>query len=102
MTQSSISIDHEELADFCREHGVSRFSMFGSVLRNDFDPEGSDVDLLVEFAPGVHRGLFKLVSMQQSLSGMFGRTVDLNTPGSLSSYFRDEVLADAVVIYDAT
>ena len=99
--QSMISVDREVLAAFCREHGVARLSMFGSALRDDFNPDSSDVDLLVEFAPGVHRSLFKLVDMQQALARLFGREVDLTTPGSLSKYFRDDVLATAAVLYDA-
>ena len=75
--------------------------MFGSALRDDFDPNRSDIDLLVEFNTGVHKNLFKLVQMERSLSGMFGREVELTTPGSLSKYFRDDVLASAVVLYDA-
>jgi hypothetical protein len=70
-------------------------------LRKDFDPDQSDVDILVEFAPGVHKSLFKLGEMQDALSQMLGRRVDLTTPGSLSKYFREEVLASAEVLYDA-
>jgi hypothetical protein len=101
MTQSSISVDHQALAEFCHEHGVARLSLFGSVLRDDFDPDRSDVDLLVEFAPGASKSLFKLVKMQDELGHLFGRDVDLTTPGSLSKYFRDDVLSSAVVLYDA-
>jgi predicted nucleotidyltransferase len=75
--------------------------MFGSAIRDDFDPDRSDVDLLVEFAPGVSKSLFRLLRMQESLSEVFGRNVDLTTTGSLSKYFRDEVLSSAVVLYDA-
>jgi predicted nucleotidyltransferase len=46
-----ISIDREKIADFCRRHYISRLSLFGSVLREDFGP-ASDVDVLVEFEPG--------------------------------------------------
>lgn len=101
MAQAKVPINVAELTVFCRKHGVARLSLFGSVLRSDFDPSRSDVDVLVEFLPRVRTGLFKLMEMQAALSEMFGRDVDLSTPGSLSKYFRDEALASAKVLYDA-
>jgi predicted nucleotidyltransferase len=101
MLPARTQIDDGALADFCRKYGVARLSLFGSVLRSDFDPEGSDVDVLVEFLPGTYRGLFKILQMQRELAELFGRDVDLTTPGSLSKYFRDEVMAAAQVLYDA-
>lgn len=89
------------LAAFCNKHGVTRLSLFGSVLRSDFDVSRSDLDVLVEFMPGAHRSLFKLLTMEAELTEMFGRKVDLNTAGSLSKYFRDDVVAAAEVLYDA-
>lgn len=93
-----IQIDRERLAEFCRRHYIRRLSLFGSVLRDDFQPE-SDVDVLVEFEPG-HVPGFAFISMQEELSEILGRKVDLNTPGFLSRYFRDRVLAEAEVQYD--
>ena len=48
-----IAIDRQRLAAFCRERGIRKLSLFGSVLRQDFDPRRSDVDVLAEFEPGV-------------------------------------------------
>ncbi|HUT74915.1 MAG TPA: nucleotidyltransferase family protein [Armatimonadota bacterium] len=90
-----IPIDRERLAAFCRRHHIRRLALFGSVLRDDFGPD-SDVDVLVEFAPG-HVPGFAFISMQTELSEILGRKVDLNTPGFLSPYFRDEVLQAAEV-----
>jgi predicted nucleotidyltransferase len=101
MVRERIVIDQTALADFCRVHGVVRLSVFGSVLRSDFNPARSDIDMLVEFLPNSHRGLFKLMEMEKALERMLGRNVDLTTPGSLSKYFKDEVLASAEVLYDA-
>jgi uncharacterized protein len=72
--------------------------LFGSVLRDDFTPE-SDVDVLVEFAPGKTPGL-AFFGMQDELSEIIGRKVDFNTPGCLSKYFRDQVMAEATPIHD--
>lgn len=97
---AALAISGPQLADFCRRHHVVRLSVFGSALRDDFRPD-SDVDVLVEFAPGKAPGL-AFFRMQDELSSLIGRRVDLNTPGFLSDQFRDEVLASARVLYDET
>lgn len=94
-----IDIDRERVAEFCRRNHIRRLSLFGSVLRDDFRPD-SDVDVLVEFEPEQTPG-FAFFEMEIELSGILGRKVDLNTAGFLSKYFRDEVLAEAEVQYDA-
>jgi predicted nucleotidyltransferase len=90
-------IDKKKIAQFCRKHHIKRLALFGSVLRDDFRP-GSDVDVLVEFEPGREPGL-AFFAMQDELSAMLGQKVDLNTPGFISRYFRDEVMAEAEVQY---
>ena len=90
---SKIAIDRDAIAVFCRRHHVRRLALFGSVLRNDFAP-GSDVDVLAEFESGYVPGL-AFFDMERELSELLGRKVDLNTPGFLSRYFRDRVLAEA-------
>ena len=89
----NVAIDREALAAFCRRHGIRRLAVFGSALRDDFGPH-SDIDVLVEFESGRTPGL-AFFAIQDELSQKFGRVVDLNTPASLSRYFRDEVLAEA-------
>ena len=95
MTEVSpkIAIDHQRLADFCRRHHIRRLALFGSVLRDDFGPN-SDVDVLVEFESG-HVPGFALVSLEDELSALVGRKVDVHTPNSLSKYFRDRVVREA-------
>ena len=88
-----VAIDRDALAEFCRRHGIRRLAVFGSALRDDFGPH-SDFDVLVEFQAGRTPGL-AFFEMQDDLSRMFGRAVDLHTPASLSRYFRDEVLTEA-------
>ncbi len=97
--KARIEIPKETLADFCRRNHIRQLAFFGSVLRDDFTPE-SDVDVLVEFEPGHVPGL-AFISMQDELSDLFGRKVDLNTPACLSPYFRKEVLDEREVLYDA-
>lgn len=96
----NINIDQEKIADFCSRHHIRKLSFFGSVLREDFGPE-SDIDVLVEFEPGHTPGL-AFITMQDELSEILGQKVDLNTPGFLSRYFRNQVLAEAEVLYDQT
>jgi uncharacterized protein len=102
MTPSRLRIDvpRDKLADFCRRHHIRRLAFFGSVLRDDFTPD-SDIDVLVEFQVGSTHG-FAFARMQDELSEILGRRVDLNTVNSLSKYFRDEVLAEAEELYVQT
>ena len=97
--QLPISINRERLAAFCRAHGIRKVSLFGSVLRDDFDRDRSDVDVLVEFLPARIPG-WEFFGWSEDLSPIFEHTVDLHTPESLSKYFRDEVLREAVPIYE--
>ena len=92
-------ISKSQIADFCRRHHVRKLSLFGSLLRDDFSAK-SDVDVLVEFEPGAKVSFFKLYDLEQELSQQLGgRKVDINTPKSLSKHFRDQVLAEAEVLY---
>lgn len=93
-----ITIPQDRLAEFCQRHHIRKLSLFGSVLRDDFT-EHSDVDFLVEFEPGRVPGYLRLAAMENELSDLIGRNVDLRTPNELSRYFRQEVLDLAVVQY---
>ena len=70
------------------------------MLRDDFGPE-SDVDVLVEFEHGARVGLIRLAGLEIELGTIIGRKVDLNTQGFLSKYYRDQILDEAEVQYDA-
>jgi len=94
----NIKIPRESIEEFCRRNRIRRLSLFGSVLRDDFRPD-SDVDVLVEFEPGTRIGL-KFFAIEMELSRILGHKVDLNTPNSVSPYFREEVLAEAEVQYE--
>ena len=92
-----ITFPKERIAEFCRRHHIKKLAIFGSVLRPDFRDD-SDIDVLVEFEPDHVPGL-AFFAMQDELSGILGRKVDLNTPECLSRYFRDKVLQEALVQY---
>jgi len=87
------------IADFCRRNRIRKLAVFGSALRGDFRPD-SDLDVLVEFQPGAVPGL-AFFALQDELSQMFGRLVDLNTPNCLGPEFRDSVVKEAEVLYAA-
>jgi predicted nucleotidyltransferase len=98
--QSKVHLPKEKIADFCHRHHSRKLAVFGSVLHGDAQPD-SDLDVLVEFEPGHVPGL-AFFGMEQELSELLGRKVDLNTPQFLSPYFRDTVLAEAEVQYAAS
>jgi predicted nucleotidyltransferase len=95
-----LSVDREALAELCRRHHITRLSLFGSVLRDDFRPD-SDVDVMVEFEEGKTPG-FDIVEVQDELSVLFGgRRVDLVTRPGLNRRLREPILASAQVMYGA-
>ena len=99
MRDIPLTIDRPRLGEFCARHHIRQLALFGSVLRPDFRPD-SDVDVLVEFVPG-HTPGFAFFAVQEELSGLLGRPVELHTPGFLSRYFREQVRRDAEVLYAA-
>jgi hypothetical protein len=100
MEKLKIRVPRKKLEEFCRRNHIRKLAFFGSVLRDDFGPQ-SDIDVLVEFEPGKTPG-FAFFEMQEELSEILGHKVDLNTPGFLSKYFRDEVIREARVEYVQT
>jgi len=95
---AQVQFDKNGLADLCRRHGVATLSLFGSAVREDFRA-GSDIDVLVEFDPGTRVSYLTLGALQQDLSDLFGRHVDLKLPTTLSEYIRERVLDSAEAIY---
>ena len=97
-TTFPIDISLEEIPKFCQKHSIRKLSLFGSILREDFTSQ-SDVDVLVEFEPGKTPGL-AIITIEDELSEIINRQVDLRTPADLSRYFRSSVLAEARTIYE--
>jgi predicted nucleotidyltransferase len=88
----------DRLSALCRDFGVRSLAVFGSIARGE-ERSDSDVDLLVEFEPGRRVGLFTLARLEGELTELFGRKVDLRTPGDLSRYFRANVVEGARPLY---
>ena len=95
-----IAIDPEAVAAFCRDRGIRKLSLFGSVLRDDFDSARSDVDVLVEFAPGALDGVgWDFVLYGEQLGAILGHSkIDFCT--ELRPWLRPLVEKRALVIYD--
>ena len=93
-----ITVDRSKLAELCRRRHICKLSFFGSVLRDDFGAD-SDVDVLVEFAPGHTPGL-AVVDVEEELSALLGgRRVDMVNPRYLNRRLKDRVLGEAQVQY---
>lgn len=94
-----IPIDKDKIAEFCKRRRIRRLALFGSVLRDDFGPD-SDVDVVVEFEPGLGITFENRVEMLDELSGMFGREADLVDKKSLNNpYRRHEIVSSAETVY---
>lgn len=99
-TKKKFTIPRKKIASFCERWGVTEFSLFGSVLRDDFRPE-SDVDVMLVIKPDAPIGLMELAVMKIELQEMFKRPVDLiEKEGLRNPYRRREILRTAKVIYD--
>ena len=96
----AIPIPHEEIAAFCRKWGIKRLSFFGSIVRDDFDPERSDVDVLVELRPDTKARGLAFFGAEIEISEIFARKVDLMTPSEISRWMIKDVLAEAIEEYD--
>jgi hypothetical protein len=98
----AIFLPMEDIRTYCQKWGIREFAVFGSVLRADFNTE-SDIDVLLQFRPDVHRTLFDLATMSEELEAVLGRKVDLLTRKSVEdspNYIRRKsILASAQVIY---
>ena len=98
----AIDIDREKIAAFCRKWRITEFSLFGSVLRDDFRPD-SDVDVMVSFDPHARWTLLDLAEMQEQLQVILGRNVDLLTRRGVEQarnpLRRTEILSSAEIIY---
>ena len=100
MSTVKIKIPTENLDTFCQRYQVRRLSLFGSVLRDDFQAD-SDIDVLVQFEPDARVGFMTLGKMQRELEALFQRPIDLIPQDGLKPVIREEVLASAQEVYAA-
>ncbi|MBZ5579303.1 MAG: nucleotidyltransferase family protein [Acidobacteriia bacterium] len=102
--RKEITIPRERLHEFCRRWKITELRVFGSALREDFRPD-SDVDLLVDFAPDANWTLLNHVAMEEELSGMLGRKVDLVSRRAIersSNWIRRKAILETAEPYFAS
>ena len=97
---TAVALPVEEIRAYCETQPIERLSLFGSALRDELREE-SDVDLLVEYRPGVTVTLLTLAGHEIDLSELIGRKVDLRMPGELGNSFRHQVVDSARLLYEA-
>ena len=99
-----LSLDSARLAAFCDRWRVQELSLFGSGLRGTLQPE-SDLDFLVTFRPDAEWSLVDHVRMEEELSELVQRKVDLvsrrGIERSANSIRRNAILAEARPVYAA-
>jgi hypothetical protein len=88
----------QQINEFCLKHHIRQFSFFGSVTRDDFNPQ-SDIDILIEFEDGYTPG-YDFFLMEEELSNMAGRKVDLQTPAFLSPEIRHTAMSESLSVYE--
>jgi predicted nucleotidyltransferase len=92
----------ERVRELCARHGVARLELTGSAARSDFDPERSDIDLLVEFLPGARVSALQFVELSDALEQAFGRRVDLIELSAVTNpILRDAFIRDRMPFYAA-
>ncbi|MBW2042853.1 MAG: nucleotidyltransferase family protein [Deltaproteobacteria bacterium] len=97
---ATIEVPREAIAEFCKRWRIVEFSLFGSVLRDDFCPD-SDIDVLIEFEKGDTHTLFDLVQMEDELQSIFRRKVDLLTKRAVETsrnYLRRKKILDTAEV----
>ena len=101
MSQNNIHIPRSEIINYCRQHHIIEFALFGSVLTENFNPT-SDIDILVTFDPDCHYSLYEVMDIQNDLKNMLGCDVDLVEKQGLKNPFRrHEILNHMEIIYAA-
>lgn len=98
MLKEELYQHRDEISELCRIEKIKKLMLFGSTARNE-STESSDIDFLVEF--GEKRSLFKLIALKHKLEDMLKTHIDLMTLESLSPYFRDEVMREVEIVYEA-
>jgi uncharacterized protein len=97
-----LGVDEQQIAALCQHWKITEFALFGSILREDFRPDSSDVDVLITFASNDGWSLFDLMNLQRELEAMVNKPVDLLEKRDLKNPFRRaEILRTHQVIYAA-
>jgi len=90
-----LSSYRQRILELAAQHGVRNVRVFGSAARGEDGPD-SDLDLLVEVERG--RSLLDLIGLEQDVSALLGRSIDVVSERGLSPYLRQRILAEAVAL----
>jgi uncharacterized protein len=100
----NIDLPKEKISDFCRKWNIVDFSLFGSVLRDDFRPD-SDVDVLVTFSHDAEWSLLDHIAMEEELAAIFSRKVDMVSRKAIErseNYIRRKAILETARPYYVT
>jgi predicted nucleotidyltransferase len=100
--QPFITDKQAEIIDLCRTHHVRRLSIFGSAVRDDFDPVSSDVDVRVEFDDNIEDSVKNYFDLHDKLAELFGRDVDILSSREIENPFLRKIIdSSQVTLYAA-
>ncbi|MEL6488379.1 MAG: nucleotidyltransferase domain-containing protein [Cyanobacteria bacterium J06634_6] len=101
----NIDLPMAEIEQFCQKWNLIEFALFGSVIRDDFRPDSSDIDVMIRYRSDAVPTFYDLDSMEEELELLFGREVDVITRQGIeqsSNYLRRHaILSSAKVIYES-
>jgi len=101
MYKAQIDYDRQHLIDFCQKWKIIRLAFFGSVLRDDFNPN-SDVDIMVAFDPDSKWSLLDVIEMKHELEDIFKRDVDILEEGTIRNPIKRRCIYENLeVIYES-
>ena len=101
LRSNGITVDLNSVREIAHSFRVREISVFGSALRGDFDSD-SDIDLLVSFDPEADISLFDIMELEERLSTVFGRRVQIVEPEALKNPVRRRtILSTSVPLYAA-
>jgi len=89
----------ERLSNVCLKNDVVFLALFGSFVRGEQTSE-SDLDIAIEFDKGKRKTLLDLLRLEEELSKVFKRKVDLGIFSSLNPYLADDIKKEMLVIYE--
>jgi predicted nucleotidyltransferase len=99
-----LALEQKKLEELCRRHFVQKLSAFGSVVRDDFDLERSDLDFRVLFdeALPIERYADNYFELKAALSELFRREIDLISARNIRNpYLLHELKTTQVALYAA-
>jgi predicted nucleotidyltransferase len=98
-----LNLPQIEITQICQQWQITKMSLFGSILRDDFN-SNSDIDILIQFSPDARQGLFTLAKLKHKLEDITGRSIDIVVQESVENsnnwIRKNEILTTAQIIYE--